>query len=300
MTAEHTFGILDLIKVILGVIYLAKNPHTAPVLKWVGGKRQLLPQIRKVIPTTYSTYYEPFIGGGAVFFDLQAPVAVINDVNRQLINVYRIIREDVDSLIIDLKKHKNEKEYFYDIRSIDREPKRYAALSDVEKASRILYLNKTCFNGLFRVNQQGEFNAPFGRYKNPNIVNETGLRAVHEYLNQANITFKSGDFEEAVKGIERGSFVYFDPPYDPVSDSANFTGYNSGGFNREEQTRLKQLCDTLDSKGVKFLLSNSATDFILDLYKNFDIQIVQAKRSINSNGNKRGKVDEVLVKNYDN
>ncbi len=277
---------------------MKKNSLVAPVLKWVGGKRQLLKDISKHIPDKYSTYYEPFLGGGAVLFHLQPNEAVVNDINQELINVYNVIRDSPKELIEDLKKHKNEADYFYEIRELDRNHIRYNQLSKVEKASRIIYLNKTCYNGLFRVNQQGEFNTPFGGYKNPNIVNARILIAVSKYINQAEIIFKCGDFEEAVKGIQKGAFVYFDPPYDPVSDSANFTGYDKGGFPRQEQIRLKNLCDKLDAKGIKFLLSNSATEFILDLYQDYNISLVQANRAINSKGDKRGRVDEVLVKNY--
>lgn len=271
----------------------------APVLKWVGGKRQLMPEIEKILPKSYTTYYEPFIGGGAVLFELQPNKAVINDINGELINLYNIIKNDVELLIEDLKKHQNTSEYFYTIRELDRDRIEYEKLSIIEKASRIIYLNKTCFNGLFRVNKAGEFNSPFGKYKNPNIVDEVTLRAVSKYFNKADIKILNGDFEECLKGIRKGAFVYLDPPYDPVSNSANFTGYDKGGFNRDEQIRLKNLCDKLDKKEVKFLLSNSATEFIKDLYKDYDIKIVKAKRSINSNGNSRGEVDEVLVRNYE-
>lgn len=271
----------------------------APVLKWVGGKRQLMGEIEKVLPKTYTTYYEPFIGGGAVLFELQPKKAVINDVNSELINLYNVIKDDVELLIEDLRKHENTSEYFYRIREMDRDRELYEKLSNIEKASRIVYLNKTCFNGLFRVNKSGEFNSPFGKYKNPNIVDEVTLRAVSKYFNKADIKILNSDFEQSLKGIRRGSFVYLDPPYDPVSSSANFTGYDKGGFNRDEQIRLKKLCDKLDKKGVKFLLSNSATDFIKDLYKDYNIKVVKAKRAINSNGNARGEVDEVLVRNYE-
>lgn len=271
----------------------------APVLKWVGGKRQLMSEIEKVLPKTYTTYYEPFIGGGAVLFELQPNKAVINDVNGELINLYNVIKDDVELLIEDLKKHENTPEYFYSIRELDRKKDKYENLSNIEKASRIVYLNKTCFNGLFRVNKAGEFNSPFGKYKNPNIVDEVTLKAVSKYFNKADIKILNGDFEASLKGIRKGAFVYLDPPYDPVSNSANFTGYDKGGFNRDEQIRLKKLCDKLDKKGVKFLLSNSATDFIKDLYKDYNIKIVKAKRAINSNGNARGEVDEVLVRNYE-
>ncbi|NLY43221.1 MAG: DNA adenine methylase [Clostridiaceae bacterium] len=276
-----------------------KNLLVAPVVKWAGGKRQLLPEIQKHIPKDFSTYYEPFLGGGAVLFHLQPSKAVVNDINEELINMYLVIRDNVEELIESLKKHKNEEEYYYTIRELDRDKEKYNQLSNVEKASRIIYLNKTCYNGLFRVNSQGQFNVPFGKYKNPDIVNEATLRAVSNYLNKAQITFKCMDFEETVKGIRKGAFVYFDPPYDPVSDTASFTGYDINGFDRKEQIRLKELCDRLDKRGVKFLLSNSATDFILNLYKDYNITIVKARRPINSKGNRRGEVDEVLVKNYE-
>ena len=270
-----------------------------PVVKWVGGKRQLLTEIDKYIPSHFSTYYEPFLGGGAVFFNLQSQKAVVNDINEELINLYQVIKDNVEELIVDLKKHKNGPDYFYSIRELDRDIEVYEKLTPVERASRIHYLNKTCYNGLFRVNSQGQFNVPFGRYKKPNIVNETTLRAVSNYFNSAKITFKCCDFEEALKGARKGSFIYFDPPYDPVSDTSSFTGYDKGGFDRQEQIRLKKLCDKLNRRGIKFLLSNSETEFILDLYRDYNIETVQAKRSINSKGNKRGEVNEVLVMNYE-
>ncbi|MGB0880933.1 MAG: DNA adenine methylase [Polaribacter sp.] len=277
---------------------MKKNKLISPFLKWVGGKRQLMPAIKELIPKNYSNYYEPFIGGGAVLFNLQPKKAVINDFNKELINVYKTIKENPEALISDLKTHKNESDYFYDLRALDRE-ENFKNLSTIKKASRVIYLNKTCYNGLYRVNNSGEFNSPFGRYKNPNIVNETTIKAVSKYLNTSDITILNNDFEEALKGIKKESFVYFDPPYDPVSTSSNFTGYVQGGFDIYEQVRLKDLCDTLDKKGVKFLLSNSATQFIEDLYKDYKISYVKANRSINSNGKKRGEIDEVLIRNYE-
>lgn len=269
-----------------------------PVVKWVGGKRQLLPEIKKRLPEKIGTYYEPFVGGGAVFFALQPQKAVINDINPELINLYRVIKEQVDFLIDDLKKHKNEADYFYAIRELDRDYKKYQNLTDVERASRIIYLNKTCYNGLFRVNSAGQFNAPFGRYKNPNIINEATLRAVSQYFNLGEINFLCGDFGGVLNEAGAGDFIYLDPPYDPLSDSANFTGYSKGGFHRQEQLRLKNLCDELNKRGVKFLLSNSATDFIQEIYSGYEIEIIQAKRVINADGSKRGEVDEVLIRNY--
>jgi len=278
---------------------VVKNKLVAPVVKWAGGKRQILDEITKYIPDESSTYYEPFLGGGAVLFELQPEKAVVNDINQELMNIYQVIKENVDELIEDLKKHKNEREYFYKIRELDRDKERYSRLSRVERASRFIYLNKTCYNGLFRVNKSGEFNAPFGNYKNPNIVNENTLRAVSEYFNRANIIFTCQDFEAALQSAEKGDFVYLDPPYDPVSETASFTEYDKGGFDRGEQIRLKKVCDKLNEKGIKFLLSNSATDFIMDLYKDYKIKIIKAKRAINSKPDRRGDVDELLVMNYE-
>lgn len=279
-------------------IIVKKNKLVLPVVKWVGGKRQILHEIEKYIPK-FSTYYEPFVGGGAVLFHIQPSKAIINDVNSELVSLYEVIRDHVDELIEDLRKHKNEDEYFYSIRELDRDKKLFNQLTPVQRASRIHFLNKTCYNGLFRVNRAGEFNTPFGGYKNPNIINEITLKAVSNYFRKANIVIKCCDFEESLKGIRRGSFVYLDPPYDPVSGSASFTGYDKGGFDRNEQERLKKVCDDLNRRGVKFLLSNSATDFIKGLYADYNIEVIKAKRAVNSKGDLRGGVDEVLVRNYE-
>ena len=281
------------------------NPLVRPFLKWAGGKRQLLPEIVKYVPKRISkhTYYEPFIGGGALLFELQPPKAVINDTNKELINCYKVIRDSLDELMEELSKDKysNSETSYYEMRDLDRSTKKYEILSEVEKAARIIYLNKTCYNGLFRVNSQGQFNVPFGRYKNPNFLDDAVLRAVNKYLNSNNITLLNQDFAEAVKDAKRGDFVYFDPPYDPVSETASFTGYDVNGFNRDEQKRLKKVFDDLHERDCKVMLSNSCTDFILDLYKDYQDTIikVRATRSINSNALKRGRVDEVLVLNYE-
>ncbi|MDI6880875.1 MAG: DNA adenine methylase, partial [Desulfitobacteriaceae bacterium] len=243
--------------------------------------------------------YEPFLGGGAVLFELQPKKAVVNDVNSELINLYQVIRDNVEELIEDLQRYKNEEAYFYKIRELDRDKGLYGSLSPTQRASRVIYLNKTCYNGLFRVNKAGEFNTPFGYYKNPNIVNEVTLRAVSAYFNKAQITFTCQDFADVLKGARKGSFVYLDPPYDPVSDTASFTGYDKGGFGHDEQVRLKNVCDKLNERGIKFLLSNSATDFIKDLYQEYKLEIIQAKRAINSKADRRGEIDEVLVMNFE-
>ncbi len=276
---------------------MIKNRLVAPVVKWAGGKRQIIEQIIKYVPD-FSIYYEPFLGGGAVLFALQPEEAVVNDINSELINLYKVIKDNVDELIEELKQHRNEEDYYYKIRELDRNKDKYSKLTPVQKASRLIYLNKTCYNGLFRVNKAGEFNTPFGNYRNPNIVNEITLRAVSNYFNQARVTFTCKDFEEVLKEAGKEAFVYLDPPYYPISDTSSFTGYVKGGFDRDEQIRLKKACDKLNEKGIKFLLSNSAADFIKNLYRDYRIEIISAKRAINSKAERRGEIDEVLVMNY--
>lgn len=243
-------------------------------------------------------YYEPFIGGGALFFDLQPKRAIINDYNEELINVYTVIRDNPNELIEDLRKHENTAEYFYEIRAVDRQPL-FAHLSKIQRASRIIYLNKTCYNGLYRVNNAGEFNSPFGKYKNPNIVNEPVIKAVSKYLNSPQIQISNGDYELILRDIPINSFVYLDPPYHPISESSNFTGYVQGGWNDGDQLRLRDVCNRLNGNGIKFLLSNSASDFIRDIYSGYNIHVVQASRAVNSNSSKRGQVDEFLICNYE-
>ena len=274
--------------------------NVKPLVKWAGGKRQLLPHIHAALPADAPRrFYEPFIGGGAVLFSLEPARARVNDLNGELINLYEVVRDGVDELIAELAGYPNETEFFYALRAADRDAQRFAALSPVERAARTLYLNRTCYNGLYRVNAAGQFNAPFGRYKNPTICDEGTLRAVHRYFADNDVAFSQGDFAAAVAEAREGDFVYFDPPYDPVNVTSSFTGYQKGGFDRTEQERLKEVCDDLDRRGVKFLLSNSATDFIRKLYADYEIGIVGATRAINSVGSKRGKVDEVLVRNYE-
>lgn len=276
-----------------------KNKLIAPFLKWVGGKRQLLPKIIEHLPKNIRElrYFEPFIGGGAVLFHLQPENAVINDFNKELVNVYSVVKNNLDDLIVDLKKHKNTPEYFYQIRGLDRTDE-FLSLTEVQRASRIIYLNKTCFNGLYRVNNAGEFNAPFGRYKNPNIVNEPTLKAVNKFLNKNNISINCGDYSDILETADENCFIYLDPPYHPISENSNFTGYVQGGWDMSDQIRLREVCDTLNEKGAKFLLSNSSSHFIKDQYKNYKITNVKAIRAINSNGSDRGEIDEVLIKNY--
>ncbi len=268
-----------------------------PFLKWVGGKRQLLPEIRKYIPKEYSCYIEPFVGAGAVFMDLKPQTLVINDKNEELIICYQVIKNNVNELIEELKSYENNKEFFLRIRSLDREDS-YKNLSKVKKAARIIYLNKTCFNGLYRVNQKGYFNVPFGKYANPTILDKDNLKEISEYLNSVDVKIFNKDFSNILKEVKSGDFVYLDPPYDPISKTANFTGYSKDKFDKDDQKKIKELLDSLNKKGAKWLLSNSCTDFIKELYKDYTIIEVNASRNVNSDASKRGKIKEVLIKNY--
>lgn len=279
---------------------MAKNKLVTPFVKWVGGKRQIMTSIVGLLPKNIGnyTYVEPFIGGGAVLFSLQPKNAIINDYNADLINVYEVIKDNLNDLIDDLKTHENNSDYFYKIRQLDRS-EIFIQMDKIQRASRFIYLNKTCFNGLYRVNNAGEFNSPFGRYKNPNIVNEPVLKAVSNYLKTNNIRLSKGDYWDVLESIDKKSFVYLDPPYHPVSESSNFTGYIQGGWNVFDQIRLREACDELHKRGIKFLLSNSAHSFIKDQYKDYNISIVKATRTINSDAEKRGEVEEVLIRNYD-
>lgn len=267
------------------------------MLKWVGGKRQLLPDIVPMINKKAPLYVEPFIGGGAVLFNMQPKKAIINDYNQELINVYITVRDNLEELLDELRIHEenNSSDYYYEIRALDR-AEEFAQMSNVEKAARIIYLNKTCYNGLYRVNMAGQFNSPYGKYKNPNIVNEAVLRAISNYFNTNEITILNGDYKEVLKDLEKEAFVYLDPPYMPIS-SSSFTGYTEGGFGYNSQVELKKECDKLNEKGIRFVQSNSDCEIIRELYKDYKIKTVKAKRSINSVGNKRGEINEVLIYN---
>ncbi|MHA1340181.1 MAG: DNA adenine methylase [Promethearchaeota archaeon] len=268
-----------------------------PFLKWAGGKRQLISQITPYIPKNFNKYIEPFVGGGALFFYLLPKKAILIDKNAELINVYRVIKENVEELIANLKHHKNEKEYYYKIRDIDLKEE-FKEWSDVQKASRTIYLNRCCYNGLYRVNSRGHFNVPFGRYKNPRFLDEKNLRAVHYTLQNAKILCAS--FEACLDYAEKGDFVYFDPPYFPISDTAYFTSYTKDNFTKEDQEKLFDVYRELDKRGCYCMLSNSYNEFILELYKDYKIIQVSAKRAINSVASKRGEITESLIINYHN
>ncbi|MGI6156223.1 MAG: DNA adenine methylase [Enterococcus lemanii] len=282
----------------------SKTEYLKPFTKWTGGKRQLLPKLRDKIASienTIPTYFEPFVGGGALLFDLQPKKAVINDYNSDLVSAYKVIKDEPQKLLGILEQHQenNSKDYYLFIREMDRNGK-IEQLSEVERVARFLYMLRVNFNGLYRVNSKGQFNVPYGRYKNPKIANPENIFSVSDYLNNNQVLMYNGDFEEAVKQASSGDLVYFDPPYAPVNETSSFTSYTANGFNEADQIRLRDLFVTLDKKGVYVMLSNSSVPLIHDLYSdyNYNIDIVGATRMINSKPSGRGKVDEVIITNW--
>ena len=271
-----------------------------PFLKWAGGKSQLLSQYSELFPKTYRNYYEPFLGGGAVFFNLRPKRSFLSDINLEVINVYRCIRDQVDEIITQVHHHylRHDESYYYDVRSrIDETAEWFWVGNNVERAARILYLNKTCFNGLYRENSKGHFNVPIGRYKNPSIYDPDLLRACAKQLKMVRI--EPVGFEDVLRRARSSNdFVYFDPPYQPLNQTSNFTSYTRYSFGEADQIRLRDTFARLRDRGVHVMLSNSDCEFIRDLYSGFNIHTIYASRHINSQGSKRGKITEVLVTSY--
>ena len=277
-----------------------KYYNLQPFTKWTGGKRQLLPVIKKLMPESYNHYYEPFIGGGALFFDLAPKKAVINDYNAELINCYQQIKENPNELIELLKVHKenNSKEYYLELRSVDRDD-RINKMPDVQRAARILYMLRVDFNGLYRVNSKNQFNVPYGRYKNPKIVDEELIHAISIYLNSNQIEIKAGDFEDALLNVQKEDFIYFDPPYIPLSDTSAFTSYTHEGFSYDDQVRLRDAFKRLSDAGAYVMLSNSSSHLVEELYQEFNIHYVEATRTNGGKSSSRGKISEIIVTNYE-
>lgn len=275
-----------------------KEKPPKPFIKWVGGKRQLLPELQKRMPDDVNSYFEPFIGGGALMWTLDKfkfQRIVINDYNHDLANLYRVVKEQPEQLLMDLRKHRNTEHYYYQMREMDR-TSGYSRRTRVTKASRFIYLNKTGFNGLYRVNSAGQNNVPFGKYENPCIVETANIMACSAFLQ--NIEILNGDFELIRPMLDKKSFVYLDPPYAPLSATSSFTGYTDQGFNEAMQLRLKEFCDHIDGIGAKFMLSNSSAPLIYNLYRDYRIDEVLASRAVNCKANGRGKVNEFVIRNY--
>ncbi len=273
-----------------------------PFVKWAGGKRQIIDKLKKYVPLEFNTYYEPFVGGGALLFELAPINAVINDSNKELMNIYSCLCDEdkfkkVCSLLNSYEKNHSQ-EFYYEIRNKDKNKKAYDRLSDYTKAARTIYLNKACFNGLYRVNKKNEFNVPFGKKNKVNTYELSNLITISNYLTMNNIKILSVDFEEAVIDAKKNDFIYFDPTYD--SDTLTFNSYTEEGFGKKEQIRLAKVFKELDEKGCYVMLSNHNTTLVNELYKGYNIHLIEAKRNINSNGKKRGKVQEVIITNFEN
>jgi DNA adenine methylase len=276
----------------------AKSLSPTPFLKWAGGKRGLLHEILPRIPSFDGTYIEPFVGAGAVLFNVPCNFAIANDFNSSLIEVYKVIRRSPTALLAALREHKNTKEHYLAVRALDRSPG-FSQLSPAERAARFIFLNKTGFNGLHRVNSQGFFNVPFGAQANPDFIAEENILRVSAFLKK--VTFMSGDYRAATKLAKPGDFVYLDPPYDPISDTASFVAYSESGFTKADQTDLRDEMLRLTEEGVPVLLSNSDTPFIRALYSDtskFRITSVTVRRAISAKSSGRGMIGEVLVDNY--
>ena len=259
-----------------------------PFLKWAGGKGQLLGRLRERVPPSYGRYFEPFLGGGALFFALRPARGFLSDVNREIIDCYTAVRDDVTGLVAALRHHRYDSKHYYDVRNADP-----AKLALVERAARTIFLNKTGFNGLYRVNRAGKFNVPFGRYAKPAICDEQNLRACSAAL--ADVELVAADFERATSRAVAGDFVYFDPPYVPLSRTAAFTAYAPGGFDLDAQSRLAAFFDKLAERGVAVLLSNSDVPEIRKLYARYAMDTIEATRTINCKATRRGPVRELLV-----
>lgn len=273
-----------------------------PFVKWAGGKRQIIDKLKEYVPDEFDTYYEPFVGGGALLFELSPKKAVINDSNKELMNVYNVLCDEekfkkMCSVLNNYEVNHGEK-FFYEIRSKDKNKKTFDRLSDYTRAARTIYLNKACFNGLYRVNSKNEFNVPFGKKTKVNTYDGGNLITVSNYLTMNDVKIMSVDFEEAVKDAKKGDFIYFDPPYD--SDTKTFNSYTEEGFDKEEQVRLSRVYKELADRGCYVMLSNHNTMLVKELYKDYNIHKIEAKRNINANGKKRGMVEEVIITNYEN
>lgn len=281
------------------IIQDTKTLH--PFVKWAGGKTQLLPKLKSFMPIKFNKYFEPFVGSGSLLFDIKPKVATINDLNSELIYSYICFQDDhlLSLLKKELRKHEENhcEDYYYHVREMDRNIN-FISLPIYIRAARMIYLNKTCFNGLYRVNSNGYFNVPSGRKEHIKTFDEDNFNNLREYFKSNKINILNGDFEEAVINAKPEDFVYFDPPYDVIENKNSFTSYAKNNFGKDEQVRLANLYKRLNKQGVHLMLSNHNTPFINDLYREFNIHVVKAKRMINSKANGRGNVEEVIITNY--
>jgi len=275
-----------------------KTIKAKPFIKWVWWKRQLISQFEKLYPKEFNNYFEPFLWGWAIFFNLQREKSFLSDVNEELINVYKTIKTKPKKLIAFLESLEYSKEKFLELRFWDREEWGLQKYSNIERAARFIYLNRTCFNGLYRVNSKWQFNVPFWKHTNPDFVQKENILNTSKLLNKTKAEIKLQSFEKVLTKAKKWDFVYFDPPYDVLSTSANFTSYDKSWFWRDMQKKLANIFNKLHKKWVNVMLSNHNTPFIRELYKDFNFTIVKATRMINSKWSWRGNIEEVVVRNY--
>lgn len=272
-----------------------------PFVKWAGGKTQLLDKIRTLMPKEYNHYFEPFIGGGALFFNVAPKNFTINDFNSELVQAYKCFtnEDDFKALVekLNFYQENHSEEQYYQVRAMDKE-EGFLSLPIYERAARMIYLNKSCFNGLYRVNSKGYFNVPSGKKETVNCYEKANLNEIADFFSNSKFEILNGDFEKAVENAQKGDFVYFDPPYDTWEDKNSFTSYAKNPFGKDEQKRLAEIFKKLSDKGVFVMLSNHNTEYIRELYKDFHINVVEARRNINSKGNGRGNVEETIIINY--
>lgn len=278
-----------------------KSTDAKPFLKWVGGKSGLLSQLERFIPSDFCRYYEPFLGGGALFFRLRPSRAFLNDINETLISTYRHIKENPEKVMASLKKlesqyfdadTKGKNKLYYDVRVRYNSNK----VGSLNRSVYLMFLNKTGYNGLYRENSTGGYNVPFGKYKKPAILGNGNIMAVHKLLKHTALTHKP--FHQAVKNAKKGDFIYFDPPYHPLNDTSKFTNYTEHDFTKKDQLKLRDVFRELDKKGCYVMLSNSHSKFITDIYKGYRQEVVMASRAINCKAHGRGKIKELLILNY--
>jgi len=269
-----------------------------PFVKWVGGKRQLINQFQELFPKEFNNYHEPFLWAGAVFFAIQKKYSYLSDINEELVNTWQVVKENPVELINFLKTLEYSKEKFLEIRAWDREENWQEKYKKVQRAWRFIYLNRTCFNGLYRVNSKWQFNVPFGKYKNPDFVQEENILNVSKLLNKTEAKIELANFEKVLENAKKWDFVYLDPPYDVLTGSANFTSYDKSWFWRDMQKKLRDVFIKLDKMWCKVMLSNHNTSFIRDIYSWYKFDIVKARRNVNSKGNKSGEVEKIVVRNY--
>ena len=269
-----------------------------PFVKWVGGKSSSVNRLLELMPEHIDTYVEPFVGAGALFFAVNFKKAIINDVNEELINTYKVIKDNVGALEFFLSSLIYDRQLYGTIRAWDRDP-HYTNSPKENRSGRSIYLMKTCFNGLYRVNKKGFFNTPFGKYTSPLICDTKTLNACSKYLNEHEVTILNGDYQKILSYLNQDCFVYLDPPYYPISKTANFTQFQKENFKEDSQYQLFEFCKELHKRGIKFMLSNSDVPEIRNLYQDFDIHVIEVSRKVNSNTAKRNAVNELAIINYD-